>query len=55
MAIIRSSLSDAILKVNNRYQEMSGIMINESFNDPPLRADGIQTIENNHRRQYLVI
>ena len=24
-----------ILKVNNRYQEMSGIMINESFNDPP--------------------
>jgi len=46
MTIIRSSLSaegathpalldDNIggnLKVNNRYQEMSGIMINESFN-----------------------
>ena len=32
---------EANLKVNNRYQEMSGIMINESFNglvNPPLRG-----------------
>ena len=80
------------MNANNRYQEMSGIMINESFNDPkinrrfihvypernlrflhvyppkadipladipladiPLLADGIQTIENNQRRQHLII
>ena len=35
MLIQGGSLSEANLKVNNRYQEMSGIMINESFNDPP--------------------
>ena len=58
MAIIRSSLSEANLKVNNRYQEMSGIMINESFNgfvNSPLRGDGRRTIENNQRRQHLII
>jgi hypothetical protein len=41
MAIQRVSLLDAILKVNNRYQEMSGIMINESLIslvNPPLRG-----------------
>ena len=55
MLIQGGSLSEANLKVNNRYQEMSGIMINESFNDPPLRADGRRTIENNQRRQHLII
>ena len=34
MSIQGGSLLNAILMVNNRYQEMSGIMINESFNPP---------------------
>jgi hypothetical protein len=41
MLIKGGSLSDAILKLNNRYQEMSGIMINESLIslvNPPLRG-----------------
>ena len=55
MAVQRGSLLEANLKVNNRYQEMSGIMINESFNDPPWGADGRRTIENNQRRQHIII
>jgi|LakMenEpi03Aug12_release.lakeMendotaPanAssembly.Ray.scaffolds.fasta_scaffold293765_1 hypothetical protein len=40
-------------KVNNRYQEMSGIMINESFNG--ILGDGGRSIENKHERQHLII
>jgi hypothetical protein len=41
MAIQGGSLSDAILRVNNRYQEMSRIMINEyliGLVNPPQRG-----------------
>jgi hypothetical protein len=58
MAIMGSSLLDAILIVNNRYQEMSGILINESFNDPvnpPRRGVYGREIENTCKIQHLII
>ncbi len=54
MSIMGSSLLDAILRVNNRYQEMSGILINES-SIPHEVGDGRQTIENNCKIQHLII